>query len=83
MNRGIIVDQILGGGADISGDFSINIDLGYRVANGQVVGRIKDTMITGNVYTVLKQVIALGEDLTWNGSCYTPAMIVEGLSVVG
>ncbi|AFZ37142.1 peptidase U62 modulator of DNA gyrase [Stanieria cyanosphaera PCC 7437] len=83
LNNGIIVDQILGGGADISGDFSINIDLGYRVKNGEIIGRIKDTMIAGNVYTVLKQVVALGEDLTWNGSCYTPSMIVSGLSIVG
>lgn len=83
LNNGIIVDQILGGGADISGDFSINIDLGYRVDNGEIVGRIKDTMIAGNVYSVLKQVVALGGDLTWNGSCYNPSMIVSGLSVVG
>lgn len=83
LDRGIIVDQILGGGADISGDFSINIDLGYLVENGQIVGRVKDTMITGNVYDVLQQVIALGSDRIWNGSCYTPSLIVEGLSVVG
>jgi PmbA protein len=83
LDKGIIVDQILGGGADISGDFSINVDLGYQVENGQVIGRVKDTMIAGNVYTVLKQVVALGNDFIWNGSCYTPSLIVEGLSVVG
>lgn len=83
LDKGIIVDQILGGGADISGDFSINVDLGYQVENGQVVGRVKDTMIAGNVYTVLKQLVALGNDCIWNGSCYTPSLIVEGLSIVG
>jgi PmbA protein len=83
LDKGIIVDQILGGGADISGDFSINVDLGYQVENGQVVGRVKDTMIAGNVYTVLKQIVTLGNDCIWNGSCYTPSLIVEGLSVVG
>lgn len=83
LDRGIIVDQILGGGADISGDFSINIDLGYLVENGQIVGRVKDTMIAGNVYDVLQQVIGMGSDRLWNGSCYTPSIIVEGLSVVG
>ena len=83
LDRGIIVDQILGGDADISGDFSINVDLGYRVENGEVIGRVKDTMIAGNIYTVLKQVMALGSDRTWNGSCYTPSLIVEGLSVTG
>ncbi|GFE72020.1 TldD/PmbA family protein [Chroococcus sp. FPU101] len=83
IDHGIIIDQILGGEPDISGDFSINIDLGYRVEKGKITGRVKDTMVAGNVYTALKQIIALGSDRTWNGSCYTPSIIVDGLSVVG
>ena len=83
LDNGIIVDQILGGGADISGDFSVNVDLGYRVANGKITGRVKDTAIAGNVYQILKQVVALGSDAIWNGSCFTPSLIVEGISVVG
>ncbi|NEO27026.1 MAG: TldD/PmbA family protein [Kamptonema sp. SIO4C4] len=79
---GLIVDQMLGGGADISGEFSINVDLGYRIQNGEIVGRVKDTMVAGNIYTALQQVQALGQDRTWQGSCYTPSIIVEGLSVV-
>ncbi len=83
MDQGIIVDQILGGSAGITGDFSINIDLGYRVENGQILGRVKNTMVAGNVYSALKQVVALGGDADWYGSCYTPSVIVEGLSVTG
>ena len=82
LDNGIIVNQVLGGGADISGDFSLNVDLGYRVRNGEVVGRIKDTAIAGNVYTIIKEIATLGNDLLWNGSCKTPSVIVEGLSVV-
>ena len=82
LNNGIIVDQVLGGGADISGEFSLNVDLGYRVRNGEVVGRIKDTAIAGNVYTIIKEIATLGNDLLWNGSCKTPSVIVEGLSIV-
>ncbi|ACB52239.1 putative peptidase U62, modulator of DNA gyrase [Crocosphaera subtropica ATCC 51142] len=81
LDNGIIVDQILGGGADISGDFSINVDLGYGVKNGVITGRVKDTMVTGNVYQVLKEVIALGNDSRWIDSCLTPSLLVEGLSV--
>ncbi|MEB3294118.1 MAG: TldD/PmbA family protein [Synechococcales bacterium] len=80
---GIIVDQALGGGAGISGELSINVDLGYRIQNGQIVGRVKDTMLAGNVYSALKQIIALGRDAEWNGSCWTPSISLEGLSVTG
>jgi PmbA protein len=83
MDNGLIIDQILGGCTGLSGDFSVNVDLGYRVRNGQIIGRVKDTMVAGNVYTALKQVIQLGKDADWNGSCYTPSLIVEGLSITG
>ncbi|HBE17193.1 MAG TPA: peptidase C69 [Cyanobacteria bacterium UBA11149] len=83
LDDGLIVDQILGGGAGISGDFSVNVDLGYRVRKGEIIGRVKDTMIAGNVYNILKQVVSLGEDADWNGPCYTPSLIIEGISVTG
>ncbi|MDD1422277.1 TldD/PmbA family protein [Dolichospermum sp. ST_sed1] len=83
MDNGLIIDQMLGSCSGLSGDFSINVDLGYRVENGQIIGRVKDTMVAGNVYTALKQVVQLGGDADWNGSCYTPSLIVEGLSITG
>ncbi|MBE9009456.1 TldD/PmbA family protein [Pseudanabaenaceae cyanobacterium LEGE 13415] len=83
IDNGLIVDQMLGGGAGISGEFSINVDLGYRVEKGQIVGRVKDTMVAGSVYTALKNLVELGGDAEWNGSCYTPSAIVEGLSCTG
>jgi len=83
LDEGLVVDQLLGGGAGISGEFSVNVELGYRVQKGQITGRVKDTMIAGNVYTVLKQLVALGDDADWNGPCYTPSLIVEGISTTG
>jgi PmbA protein len=82
IENGIIIDQILGEGADISGDFSFNIDLGYYIKKGQIIGRIKDTMLAGNVYQALNKVESIGNDLTWSGSCYTPSMVINELSLV-
>jgi PmbA protein len=83
LDDGLIIDQMLGNGAGISGEFSVNVDLGYRVQKGQIVGRVKDTMVSGSVYTALKNLVELGGDADWNGSCYTPSVVVEGLSVTG
>lgn len=83
LDTGLVVDQMLGGGAGISGDFSVNVELGYWVEQGQIRGRVKDTMVSGNVYTALKNLAELGSDTEWNGSCQTPSLIVEGLSVTG
>jgi PmbA protein len=83
LDRGIIVDQILGSEAGMSGDFSINVELGYRIEKGTVVGRVKDTMVSGNVYTALNHLVNLGGDVEWNGSCHTPSVILESLSTTG
>lgn len=81
IDYGIVVDQILGNGAGISGDFSVNIDLGYLINQGEIVGRIKDTMLAGNAYSALKEEVELSNDSEWNGSCQTPSVLVNGLSV--
>jgi PmbA protein len=83
IDLGLVVDQVLGGSGGISGEFSVNVDLGYLVRQGKIVGRVKDTMVSGNAYSALKQIIAVGNDGDWNGPCYTPSILVEGLSVTG
>ncbi len=82
IQEGLIVDQILGGGGDLSGDFAVNVDLGYRIHRGEIIGRVKDTMIAGNVYNALKDNVVLGNDVRWVGSYATPSVLVEGLSIV-
>lgn len=79
----IIVDQVMGEGGDITGDMSVNLELGYRVRDGEIIGRVKDTMVAGNAYTALNHLISLGSDADWQGSIYTPSVVVGGLSVAG
>ncbi|MBE9076366.1 TldD/PmbA family protein [Romeria aff. gracilis LEGE 07310] len=83
LDDAIVIDQVLGNSGGLSGELSVNLELGYRVRQGHIVGRVKDTMIAGNVYTALKHLIGLGSDSVWNGSTYTPSVAVNGLSVTG
>ncbi len=66
---GLVVEQLLGAsqGNILGGDFSGNILLGYAVKDGEIVGRVKDTMISGNIYEALKEVAAVGRDGKWVG----------------
>jgi len=84
MQEGIIVEQLLGAGQGnlLAGDFNANVLLGYRVSNGEIVGRIKDTMISGNVYDVLNNLVAVGDRARWlGGRIRTPALYCRGISV--
>lgn len=87
MKEGLIVGDVIGlGQGNIqSGAFSNNVSVGFVVRKGKVVGRVKNTMIFGNAYEILKDgVIQIGEEPEWvGGSLYTPPILVQGASVVG
>ena len=51
----------------MAGEFSANVHLGYRVERGELVGRVKDTMVAGNVFTALKALAAVGDEAVWIG----------------
>jgi len=84
MKEGLVIEQLMGAtqGNILGGDFSGNVLLGYKVESGKIVGRVKDTMVSGNVYQVLKQIIAIGNDARWVGSFLkTPHLYCPSLSV--
>jgi len=83
MKRGVLIEQTLGSGQSnlLAGEFSVNLDLGFLVEDGKLVGRLKDCMVAGNVYEVLKHVEAIGSELQWLGSNCVPAIMVAGLKL--
>jgi len=84
MREGIIVADVLGlGQGNIqSGAFSNNVGVGFVVKDGKVKGRLKNTMIAGNVYEVLKDGLkAIGGAPEWvYGTAYVPPILTEGVS---
>jgi PmbA protein len=85
MKEGLIVEQVIGAeqGNLLAGDFGGNVLLGYKVENGKMVGRVKDTMIAGNVYQVLKELLGIGREARWvGGILQTPPLYCSRVSVV-
>jgi PmbA protein len=58
--EGLLVHNVLGlgQGNPISGEFSVNVHLGYKIENGEVVGRVKDVMLAGNTKVSRLSVVA-------------------------
>ncbi len=84
VKEGLVVEQLMGAeqGNILGGDFSGNVLLGYKIENGKTVGRVKDTVVSGNVYQVLKEVAAVGKEAKWVGSfIQTPHIYCPSLSV--
>jgi PmbA protein len=84
IKEGLAVELLIGAeqGNILNGDFSGNVLLGYKIENGEITGRVKDTMVAGNVYQVLKQLEAIGNDTRWvEGFLLTPCLYCSSLSV--
>src|SRR3989339_272325 len=82
---GVLVDQVLGGGQSniLAGEFSVNIDLGYLIENGEIVGRVKDCMFAGNAFEVFNNIVAIGDKAEWHGSIKVPPFYFKAINVAG
>lgn len=84
MDEGIIVDQVIGAGQGniLTRDFSVNVHLGFRVEKGEIVGRVKDTMVAGNAMEALNNIAAIGDCARWAfGEYSSPAFLFRSLGV--
>ncbi len=84
MKRGVIIHDLLGAGQSnlLAGDFSANIGLGFLVERGRIVGRVKDTMVAGNVYQMLGQSLAeISQEREQRGHYLTPALMFQDVSL--
>ena len=83
IKEGLIVDQVIGAGQSnvLMGEFSVNLDLGFKVENGKIKGRIKDVMATGNVYELLSNIRGIGKEAIFVGSNYTPPFYFAKINI--
>lgn len=83
IERGIIVCGVMGAhsGNIPNGDFSIGLSPGLLIEHGTIVGRIKDAMIAGNIYDVMKRVRTIEDTLHWAYTGYYPAVLFDGISI--
>ncbi len=83
IKEGLLIYELMGAtqGNILNGDFSGNVLLGYKIENGRLVGRVKDTMVSGNVYELLREALP-GNDSRWvDGFLKTPSFFCPRLSV--
>lgn len=84
MDEGLIIEQVLGAGQSnqLAGEFSVNLDLGYKVEKGEIVGRVKNTMVAGSIFEAFKNLVDLGDKPKWvGGGAYLPCLLFEQLGV--
>lgn len=84
IDRGLVVENCLGAhsGNIPNGDYSVGADPGLYVENGEIVGRVKDAMVAGNIYETLKNVVGIGDTLyPSQGGAWMPVILFDDVSV--
>lgn len=85
VDRGLLVETPLGLGQGnvISGAFSNSLSLAFKIERGEIVGRVKDISVAGNIYQDLRQIEALSLESEWvYGGIRLPYILLPKLNVV-
>ncbi len=86
MGEGLLIDRLMGTmmGNLYGGVVSGNIMLGYKVAGGRRVGRIKDAMFSVNAFEVLKDgLVCLSRERKMLGKFLLPHVWLKSAAITG
>jgi PmbA protein len=83
MGTGLIVTELLGHGLNmVTGDYSRGA-AGFWVENGVIVYPVEEITIAGNLADMLKQIVAIGNDVFMQGSKQVGSILIERMTVAG
>jgi PmbA protein len=75
------VTELLGNGLNmVTGDYSRGA-AGYWIEEGMIAYPVEEITIAGNMKDMLKQIIAIGNDVYKNGSKQTGSILLEAMSI--
>ena len=85
IDEGLLVEGVLGLGQGnvVSGAFSNPVMLAFKIEKGEIVGRVKDVSIAGNVYELLQNVEAVSQETQWVFTRLNlPSILLTDMNVV-
>ncbi len=82
IDEGLICEDLLGAhsGNIIAGQFSMNVGMGFYVKDGKILGRAVDTMISGNIYDVFKNIHSISKERNYS---LKPWILFNEIQVAG
>ncbi len=90
IDYGIYVDSVMGThtGNIPAGEYALNVGIGYMIKDGKLVGKVVDSMVSGNIYEDLFKVEAVGKKLelmnvVFYPMGYSPMVKFSDINVIG
>ena len=83
LGTGLLVTELMGPGVNIlTGDYSRGA-AGFWVENGEIQYPVEEITIAGNLKDMLKNIVAVGNDIDYRGNVRTGSILVERMSIAG
>ena len=83
LDTGLLVTELMGQGVNVlTGDYSRGA-AGFWVENGLIQYPVEEITIAGNLKDMLKNIVAVGNDIDYRGSTRTGSILVEQMSIAG
>lgn len=83
LHTGLLVTELMGQGVNmVTGDYSRGA-AGFWVENGEIQYPVEEITIAGNLKDMLKNIVAVGNDVDYRGNIRTGSLLVERMSIAG
>jgi PmbA protein len=83
MGTGLLVTELIGHGINsITGDYSRGA-VGYWVENGMIVHPVEEVTVAGNLKTMFKGIVGIGNDVDERGSIRTGSILIDKMTIAG
>lgn len=83
LGTGFLVTEVMGQGVNIvTGDYSRGA-AGFWVENGQIQYPVSEVTIASNLKDMLKQIVAVGNDVETRSQIQTGSILIESMKVAG
>ncbi|RLC42991.1 MAG: hypothetical protein DRH49_02535 [Candidatus Coatesbacteria bacterium] len=86
IDKGILVYFLSGVGQSntLAGEFQNGLYLGYLIEDGKIKGRLKNVMLSGNLFDVMKNIGGISKEIELvYGDMYMPYIMLNNVSVAG
>ncbi len=83
IDRGILVGRFSGGAPGINGDFSGVAKNSFLIEKGEIIGAASETMISGNLATMLNSLVDISSETVADGISVLPYAAFDGITISG
>ncbi len=83
VKAGLYVTGLMGFGVNtVTGDYSRGAT-GLWIENGELTHAVEEVTIAGNLAEMLRNVVAIGNDLVFRGAVASPTLRIDGMTIAG